>query len=238
MSDQAASTIPTPPPSSGGTAPSPSPGAAPDGGLQTTETVSRPEYVPESFWDPATNQVKAQEFTTHIGELAALKAQHDARLAARPKDASGYELKFSETFKPEIAVKFDETDPRVAPLRALAHELNLDQPTFSRLLEVEAQRVIAEDKAYKTVAAAEIQKLGANGTARVTAAKTWLAGILGADGAAQLMDRAVLASDVELLEKLQLAFTSQGGSTYSGNGREPPPPPATTITDRWYGQKG
>lgn len=223
MSDQAASTTPTPPPSPGGQPPSPSPAPAPGDGSNPTPTAARPDYVPEAFWDPTAGAVKAAEFTTHIGELAALKAAQDARLAARPKDPSGYELKLPETFKSDVALKFDETDPRVAPLRAFAHELSLDQAGFSKLLEIEAARVVAENKAVEAAQAAQIAKLGTNGTARVTAAKTGLAGILGADTAAQIMDRMVMATDVEAIEKLLAAFTNQGGSTYRGNGREPPP---------------
>lgn len=196
-------------------------------GGASNPTPTRPDYVPETFWDAATNSVKAQEFTTHIGELAALKAQHEARLAAKPKDAGGYELKFPETFKPDTPIEFKPDDPRVAELRAFAHEQNWDQATFSRALEIEAKKVSADNKAYNDAVAEETRKLGANATARVTALRTWLAGHLGAAGADDLLGtdkKAGLlvysAAGIEHLEKLQLALSNQGGSRPNGNGRE------------------
>ena len=242
MSDQTASTTQTAQQSSGQQSQSASTQAASGDGSQTTQTqaASRPEYVPDQFWDPATNTVKVQEFTTHIGELAALKAAQDARLAARPEKPDGYKLELPQTFKSDVALKFDETDPRVAPLRAIAHELNLDQPTFSRLLEVEATRVIAEQKQIAEAQAAEMKKLGTNAAARVTSAKTFLAGVVGTEGAQQIIDRLVLASDIELVEKLQQAFTNPGGSTFKGNGRDTsqPPPPKTLAEAMWPSMPG
>lgn len=235
MSDQAANTTQTSQQSSSQQSQSGSGDQTSNGASNLTTPAERPDYVPEQFWDPTNRTVKAQEFTSHLGELAALKAQTDARLAARPAQADGYKLEFSEGFKPEVAIKFDETDPRLAPLRAFAHEAGFDQNQFSKLLEIEAARVTAESKMIEQAAAAEIGKLGANGPARVTAVKTWLTGLVGDKGAAQLMDRAVLSSDVELLEKLQLAFSNQGGSTYNNGGRETPAAPKTTVVDRWYG---
>lgn len=222
--------------------PSPSPSPAPNGGSSPTPSAAtRPDYVPEAFWDPATNAVKTAEFTTHIGELAALKAAHDARVAARPEKPDGYELKFADTFKPDVAIKFDETDPRLAPLRAFAHENNLDQAGFSKLLEIEAGRVIAENKTYAAAVEAETKKLGANATARVTALKTWLTGALGADAANDLLGKdntggllVFSEAAVRHLEKLQLAMSNQGGSNYSGNGREPPPPPAVPLEKKLW----
>lgn len=245
MSEQAASTTQTNQQSSNQQSQSTSGDQGSGGGSQstTTQQAVRPDYVPETFWDPATG-VKTAEFTTHIGTLAARVAAEDARIAARPEKPTGYELKFSDTFKPDVAIKFDETDPRVAPMRALAHELNLDQPTFSRLLEIEAHRVIAENKAYTAAVAAEDKKLGANATARVTALKTWLTGALGADAAKDLLgdDKnsglvVYSAAAIEHLEKLQAAMSNQGAAGYRNGGRESPTPPPRTPEEAFYPQQ-
>lgn len=244
MSTDPALTTQTPPPLSSGASLSPPPAAAasPDASSLTPTTPSRPDYVPETFWDPATNSVKP-EFTTHYTELTTAKAALDARIAARPEKPEAYELKFPEGFTPELPIKFDETDPRLAPLRTMAHQLNLSQAEFGELLKIEASRTIAETKAYNEAVAAETKKLGANGTARVTALKTWLTGELGADAANDLLGTdntggLVVFSEaaVKHLEKLQLAMSNGGAATYTNGGRVPPAPPATTMEQRWYGQ--
>lgn len=214
--------------------------SAADGGASSP---TRPDYVPESFWDAGTNAVKGAEFGKHIADLTALKAAQDARIAARPEKPGGYELKFNETFKPDVALKFDENDQRVAPLRAYAHANNLSQAEFSGLLEIEAGRVLAETKAYNDAVAAETKKLGANATARVTALKTWLGGILGAKAATDLLGDektaglVVFSADaVNHLEKLQLAYGNQSGGQFQQNGRTTPEPKPQRIADILYGQ--
>lgn len=211
-----------------------------DGSQTTQQTVARPEWLPDTHWDPVANTIKP-EFGQHYQELSTLKAAQDARLAARPKEPTGYELKFSDAFKPEVAIKFDESDPRLAPLRAYAHELNLDQAGFSKLLEIEAGRVISETKSYNAMVDAEKQKLGANGTQRVTALKTWLTGTLGAEAAVDLLGNdqqagLVVFSEAAIkhLERLQLAMSNQGGASYSNGGREPPAAPEKTHAERMW----
>lgn len=239
MTDAAANTTQTGQQSNSGADQSTS--NTPPSGDGSQTTITRPDYVPEAYWDATTNAVKAQEFTTHIGELAALKAQHDARIAARPEKPEGYALKFSDTFKPEVAIAFDETDPRVAAVRTFAHELNLDQAGFSRLLEIEASHTVAETKAHNDAVAAETKKLGANATARVTALKTWLGGMLSPAAAADLLgdDKnpgwiTYSAAAIEHLENLQRKFSSQGGGNYSGSGRENPPPAEKPLAQKLW----
>jgi hypothetical protein len=232
VSTDPASTTLTPPPSSNGAAPSPAPPAGADAASNLTPTpASRPDYVPEPFWDAATNSVKP-EFAAHYTELTTAKAALDARVAARPEKPEGYELKFPEGFTPELPIKFDETDPRLAPLRTMAHQLNLSQAEFGELLKIEATRTIAETKAYNEAVAAETKKLGANATQRVTAVKTWLTGVLGPEAANDLLGTdntggLVVFSEaaVKHLEKLQLAMSNGGAAPYSNGHRTPPAPP-------------
>lgn len=240
MSEQAASTTQTSQQSS--SAQSQSTSSDQGSGASSHTQISRPEYVPEQFWDATANTVKAPEFKEHLGKLAATQAAYDARLAARPEKPDGYKLEFPEAFKPEVPIKLDETDPRVAPMRALAHELNLDQSAFSKLLQIEASRVAAETKAYQSAVEAETKKLGANATARVTALKTWLTGALGsADAANDLlgtdnMGGLIVFSEAAIrhLEKLQLASTNQGAASYQNGGREPPAPPPKRVEEVLY----
>jgi hypothetical protein len=229
-----APTTPTPQPSPGAPTPSPSPSPAPaDGSSPTPTTQSRPEYVPETFWDEATASVKP-EFTAHIGELAALKAQHEARLAARPESVDGYKLEFPEGYTPPVAVKFDPTDPRVSLLQAFAHKNNWSQAEFSEALTIEAANVAANAKAESDYREAEMKKLGTNGTARVTAIQTSLTASVGEQGAKRLLSLIETAEDVAIFEKLQAAMSSGGASTYNNNGREPAPKPEVPFAQKLW----
>lgn len=163
-------------------------------------------------------------------------AAHAARLAARPEKPEGYELKFPEGFTPEVAIRFDDNDPRLADMRTFAHELGWDQATFSRALQLEAARVVAEAKAYQAAVDGEKQKLGANAAARVDAIRNWLKGHVGAAAADDLLgtnDKAGLlifsAAAIEHIERLQHALTTQGGAPFTQQHRDnvPPPPPKT-----------
>jgi hypothetical protein len=225
-------TTPTDQPSSGNQSQStPGQSAANDG---SNLTQDRPEYVPESFWDPEAKAVKAKEFGEHLTQLSELKAERDARLAARPENPDGYELEFPKDFKPEIPIAFDANDPRVGLLNEFAHKHNWTQDEYSEALTIEAQKVAADYKAMETAAEVEKQKLGANGVARTTAVKTFLAGLLGADRAQVLMDRMVLASDVEVLEALQTKITNPGSTNFNGGGRDTSQPMPEIPTEKLF----
>lgn len=238
MTDQAASTTQTNQQSSSQQNQSSSSAQA-DGASSHTQTPTRPDYLPDTAWDATANAPRADviksAFETH--------AAHAARMAARPEKADGYELKFTDGFKPETPLEFKPDDPRVAPLREFAHKNNWTQAEFSEALQIEAGSIIAENKAYQTAVAAETAKLGAKATERVTALKTWLTGHLGAEAANDLLGTdntggllIYSAAAVGYLEKLQLAMTNQGTAPYQNGGREPPAPPPTTMEDRWYGK--
>lgn len=194
--------------------------------------------MPEAYWDAASKTVKDKEFGEHLASLTTLKTEHDARLASRPEKPDGYKVELPKDFKaPEgITLKIDEKDPRVAEIRSFAHEIGLSQDQFSALVAIDAQREIARATEINAAIEAEQKKLGANASARITAVKTWLTGLLGDKRAGGLMERMVLADDIAAVEDLQRAFTTQGGSDYRGNGRDhDPPPPPTSIEQRWYG---
>lgn len=216
---------PTPTNPSPSPAPNPSASSAPAQGGGSDLTPTRPDYVPETFWDATTNTVKTAEFTTHIGELAALKAQQDARLAALPKDAAGYEFKLPADFKAPDGWALDEKHTLLAPWRAYAHKHQLSQDQFSAGVQMMAEAQIASNAASKAAYDAELKKLGATATMRVTASQTWLSSIVGAEQASRLLGLLETAGDFEAIEKLQLASSNQGAARPNGNGREPPAPP-------------
>lgn len=233
MTDPAPMT-PTPQPSPGAPSPSPSPAPVPgEGSNPTPSPAARPEYVPETFWDPATNSVKTQEFATHIGELAAIKAQHDARVAALPKDAAGYQIAPPEDFKIPEGWALDENHPLAAPVRAIAHKHQLPQEAVSDFVQAYSEAQIAAKKRDDEARAAEVAKLGTNGTQRVTASMTFWKSFGGEHGAG-LFDHELTAGQYEVLEKAQAAISSQGGAAYNNSGREPAPKPDVPFAQKLW----
>lgn len=161
-------------------------------------------------------------------------AAQAARLAARPEKPEAYEIKFPEGFKLPEGFEVFEKNPLFDWFRGVAYERGMTQQEFSGVLQGYAERAIAQEKAKNDAREAEFKKLGANASARVTAATTYLTSRLGDQQAKRLLGLLETVSDFESIEKLQLDFSSQGGGSVKGNGREPPAPPPQTIEQRWY----
>jgi hypothetical protein len=70
-------------------------------------------------------------------------------------------------------------------------------------------------------ARAEVEKLGAHGTARVTAVDTWLRGTLGDDLGKAVRGMMLTAKAVEGIEKLMTKMSTQGHASFRQDGREP-----------------
>lgn len=180
----------------------------------------------DAYFDPAKG-VKFDVFTKDFNELRSFKAQDDLRRAAVPAKAEEYKLALPQAFempkgpdgKP-VEFKFDETDPRLAPVRAFALARGIDQAGFSELLAIHAQYEIGEMQQINGARAAEQAKLGANGPARVDAVSRILSAKLGSDRGAALMDRLMLSSDIEIMEDLLKQFSTQGGGQFNQSHRE------------------
>jgi hypothetical protein len=100
--------------------------------------------------------------------------------------------------------------------------MKLDQAGFSRLLGIYAANKLAEHQAITTGRTAEMEKLGATGPQRLEAVETWLKAKAG-DKAATLIStlkQFPVAANVETFEALMRAFSSQGGASVTGSGRE------------------
>lgn len=223
----------SPPPAAGGT---------PDAGQPPAPT--RPEYLPEQFWDGETNAVKP-EFGAHYTEIANFHRTETERLAAlnarKPEDIK-LELKLPEGLKvPDgIEVKIDENDPRVPLIRAIAVKNGLTQDAVNELVALDAQIKIEAHNAEAARIVSEDAKLGANGKARKDAIGNWLKGALERNeitaeehkDASELM---TYASTVTLFEKL---IAKANGVVPGNGGGNPPAQPAqdqVPITQRWYG---
>jgi hypothetical protein len=161
-----------------------------------------------------------------------------------PQAPEAYEVKLPSDFKPPdgITFEFKKDDPLLAQARTMAHAMGISQDNFSKLLGLYAGAQVASQQAITTARNAEIAKLGATGTARVTAINTWLEAM----GVPGLQARVLTASDVQAYESLITKFSGQGSGSFSQRGREVPEPEGKLppgaegdkIWDSWgYNQK-
>ena len=154
-------------------------------------------------------------------ERDALEKSRALTLPQRPED---YKAELPKNFKtPQgIEFQFNEADPALGLARDFAHRNGLSQAQFSEMAAVYAATKVREIDAFNRASQAEIEKLGAAGTPRVTAVINWLRGTLGDKLAGSMAKMIVLADHVDGFEKLMGAVRTQGSGSYSNTGREPP----------------
>jgi hypothetical protein len=184
------------------------------GTQQQSAAPSRPDGLPESFWDPAAGKFKAEPFN----EILARDAARQSELLTRPKSVDEYKVEPSKEFKAPEGVEFslDQANPQVANLKAWALRNGVPQAELSSLVDIYGGLVAAEKQTYKAGFDAEVAKLGTAGPARMDAAKTFL----DAKGYGALGKVLFTAESVVAIEKLMADMRGQGASTYTGNGRD------------------
>jgi hypothetical protein len=207
-------------PQSGSPDPSPAgqqPAAQAAASNPTPATTTRPEYIPEKFWD-AEKGVKAEDLTKHLSELETFKAEQDIRRSGVPEAPEKYAI----TAKVE-GFEFDEKDPLLGFARAFAHENGIPQEGFDKLVasyaQMQVERATAEAKQFEDFRTESMAKLGANGAARVEALQTAIVGRLGAEDAAHVIPLLVSEKQVVAMEKLMRS----GVTPFSASGRQAEP---------------
>jgi hypothetical protein len=162
-----------------------------------------------------------------IAALMATKAQADLRATQVPADGSGYkpDLPADLQLPPGIEFKIDTADPSYRDLAAFAHARGWDQEAFSTAIGIFASREARQAAAFAEAQRAEVQKLGANGTSRVTAVETWLRSELGDDLANGMRSMMVTEKIVRGFEKLAGQRVTQGAAPFSQAHRTPEPSP-------------
>ncbi|MBY3162115.1 hypothetical protein HFO65_15885 [Rhizobium laguerreae] len=180
-------------------------GAGGEGGGAGEKPV-RPDYLPESLWDPEKG-FKADYFN----DLAATKAERDTLLATVPEKPDGYKVSLPQDFKlpegfevPDGESIVDENDPRVAAAREFAHANQLTQEQFEGMIAIGVQADIAEKSNLTEALTKQREELGAKATERVNAVTTWLGAKIGGELAGALAPMLYTAKQVQAFEKLML----------------------------------
>jgi hypothetical protein len=167
------------------------------------------------------------EFTEQeLRDFLTAKGEAELRKATLPATPEAYETKLPTDFKapPGVDIKFDETDPLLIDGRKWAHSQGLDQSQWEQMLGLYAGAKAKEASLLATAAAAEVAKLGVNGTQRVTALETWMRGMVGDQLAGAMRGMLVTEKIVRGWETIQQKFSSQGAASFSQAHREPANP--------------
>lgn len=185
--------------------------------------TTRPENLPEQFWDSEKAAPKLDALLTDYHGLSAKVAEHTAARAAVPEKPDGYALELPKDFEaPQDFTPMLESPtfkPLADELRAFAHAAGLNQEQFSALTGLAAKRDLVEHKALTEALAKEAESLGSNGPARIDAVVRWLTARL-PDGQAKSMinNRLFTKSMIEGWETIMRAFTTGGIPAPSGGG--------------------
>jgi hypothetical protein len=174
--------------------------------------------VPEAHWDATAGKVKDEgALAKYVNDHVAFKAAEDSRRLTLPQKPEDYKLELSKNFKAPQGVEFkpNENDPVLPLARAFAKKYELSQDAFSELVDLHAAGQIGTMETIKNAKAAELQKLGATGTARMDAAMTWLKAQVGEDLGKHFTQFLYTAQQVEAIEKLMANFRTQGAGSYT-----------------------
>ena len=127
------------------------------------------------------------------------------------------------------------SDPSYKDLANFAHARGWSQSDLSTALGIFASHQAREAAAFAQAQRAEVQKLGANGTSRVTAVETWLRSEPRDDLANGMRSMMVTEKIVRGFEKLAAQRTTQGAAPFSQAHRTPEPSPGPgRVTEEQY----
>jgi hypothetical protein len=190
---------------------------------KSASPASRPDWLPESFWDKDKAEAKGEDFKKHLEGLEKAKTDFDAARGDTPAKADDYkaelpkEFKLPDGFTPLPAgTEFNDKDPMLSALRKVANETGMSQKQFSSVLAIEAMR--------QSLAAggriARDQALGENATARLGELDTWFKTSFGEKAALQLNASLFTPDIAKAWEGVKAALTKQGVGSLSMAGRE------------------
>ena len=180
-----------------------------------TETINRPEYLPEKFWDADKGETRLQTFSESYTNLEQklhskmedLREEVKAEgLANRPENADDYTL-------PELeGVEFQTDDPLLSFWRNQAHGMGLDNEGFQAGIKsyMETMQASAPDPN------AELAKLGEDGKTRIEAINAWADSKLSENTRNALNSLATTADGVLAIEEMMSVSQSSANTVDGG----------------------
>lgn len=217
---------------------SPDPGPEPKAAPAPGDTPPAPASVADGKLRIGEGETAYELSADNVKMLMAQKAESDLRKPQIPASAADYkpELPVSLKMPDGITFQIDVNDPAYKDLANFAHSRGWDQEAFSTAIGIFANREARQAAAFAEAQRAEVQKLGANGTSRVTAVETWLRAELGDDLANGMRSMMVTEKIVRGFEKLAGQRVTQGAAPISQAHRTPEPSAPGRVSDEEYGR--
>lgn len=205
---------------------------------QQSQVATRPDYIPESYWD-------AEKGAPKVEDISKIFQAHDARTKNVIADWGKYELKTSVKGLDDKEIEIDREAPMVKALGEIAKERGWTgedvQPLVDMVATMQRAAAEAEINGFLKLGGGDRKKANDRAEAVVAKAATLLGytGEAGADGKVDDSGRRAvvrLMADIhsseafEVLEKLINATQSPGSASGGGGGGE-----TKDIASRWYG---
>jgi hypothetical protein len=200
---------------------------------QASAAVSRPDWVPEKFWNAEKGEADVQNLAKSYGELESRIGLKDEDLRKtlsdevraelfkeRPVNPEDYKLEFPADFVlPDgLQAVFDPADPLMAWYRKTAFDKGFSQAEFAEGLAAHFQSL----NHYMPDHEQELAKLGEHGKERAERVLLWTKSNLSEKAVKVISAAAVTADVVEVIEEMmdkmgEPAFApSTGGTTEAG----------------------
>jgi hypothetical protein len=155
-----------------------------------------------------------------VAAWQAREAAEQSKKLALPQMPESYKAELPLSFKPPAAFsdyKVDSSHPLFFQAQQFAHKNGLTQEAFSEMLALAAGREIGTAEMLRQARAAEIAKLGATGTARVSAIENFLISKVGAETYKKVAPLLATEAAVRVYEKWMEESLGNGGGRFSGN---------------------
>lgn len=189
-------------------------------------TIARPDWAGDNYWDGTKNELKVDALK---GDLA-YAATARSRELTLPKAPGEIPFALPADFKAPDGITFalDPNDPLVPQAQQAVFDLAYGKlspaEAMAKFAALYASGKVGDIQSINTARTAEIGKLGANGTARVTAAKTWLASMVGNE-LAEHMASSGMATAAQVGGWETIMRKVQGGAAFGQQHRDTPETP-------------
>lgn len=213
----AAAVSPTPAPT---TSQTPDPAAATPAPTAAPVPKTRPEGVPDSFWDKDKGELKTADWAKSYEELRQAKAEIDARKAQIPAQADLYKPELPKDLKIPAGMEVKTDDPLYVAVRQMAHEEGWTQGQFSRAIGEYAKIEGAKHEALQAAITSRDEALGANGPQRVDALNKRFVAAFGEEVGKQFSQTLFTPAIIKGFEQVFASLSSQGVVKFSAVGRE------------------
>jgi hypothetical protein len=191
-----------------------------------------PEPVPATPGKVTVGGVSYDE--ANVSAALAAQAAEASRRATLPQRVEDYTPQLPADWKAPAGIEYqlNPRDPAFIAAQQFAHENGLSKDQWSKMLALYASAQVNDLASVTAARNAEIAKLGATASARLTAIEQFFKATYGAADGAIRFSRLLTADDVRIAEREMQRALNPGGSTFTP-AREAPHEPGR-VSEQEY----